>query len=754
MARGIVPELGFQIAEGLRTVRPTLTTMFTEPPSRGSCGSPMEPWIVIFDRTLRQCGGQLTGTTFWDVNHNGLLENSDTTIPSITVYLDLNNNGVLDGGEPSKVTDASGFYSFIVAPGSYTVRYQSTNTTWPAAIRSPSGDQTTPGSYSVSVASGQVVNSLDFGRDNSGIIGDTVFADLNNNGAQDVTDSGIQGVTVSLYSNPDNSAVLTTNSVFLSSQVTDASGKYLFVGLPDGLYLVTVNTNTNSLPSSFRSVPSYELDGTTNSVNKVGITNGATVTNIDFGYPIASAINYSVSGKVWNDQNTNGIQDTTSTNAYETNTFIGVTVTAQIDLNGDGVTDYTLTTTTGAQGAYSFTNIPGTSNVKIIVDTTTLPSPGYDQVFDVDNTLDNQTTITNLGANVTGRDFGYRGVIRVGNRVWLDNGAGGGTGNDGLQNGTEPGMTNVVVQVFAADPVWGTPYGSALATAITDTNGYYAFYLNAGDYVIVIPSTNFANATNVLFGKYSSGTSTGTFNGIDPDLDPTDKDDNGFNAINPASTGVYSAAFTLTVGGEPTGETDLGPGDSLATDNSANLTVDFGFTAVNPTAVKLAYVKGWWSGGQVTVEWKTITELNTLGFDLERVTANGRVRVNADLVPALNVERGGVYRVSEALARPAGTIHYILVEHETTGRQLEYGPFDVTVAPAATVTAVHMGDRAVDFQFAGDPGADYQIESTDDLVNGPWQPVGVFRSDPLGVIQFHQPVDGTEPVRFYRALRP
>ena len=62
MARGIVPELGFQIAEGWRTVRPTLTTMFTEPPSRGSCGSPMEPWIVIFDRTLRQCGGQLTGT--------------------------------------------------------------------------------------------------------------------------------------------------------------------------------------------------------------------------------------------------------------------------------------------------------------------------------------------------------------------------------------------------------------------------------------------------------------------------------------------------------------------------------------------------------------------------------------------------------------------------------------------------------------------------------------------------------------------
>ncbi|HTH46137.1 MAG TPA: SdrD B-like domain-containing protein, partial [Candidatus Limnocylindria bacterium] len=551
--------------------------------------------------------------------------------------------------------------------------------------------------------------------------------------------------------NADGSAAANGDEVFIQSAVTDASGKYLFVGLPDGNYLVTVNTAANSLPASFSSTTTYEQDGSHNSQNAATISGGNAVLDRDFGYPLAASLKYSVSGKVWNDQNANGSQDAN----YETNTFVGVTVTAQIDLNGDGAADYTLTTTTGAQGGYSFTNIPGGSNVQIIVDTTTLPSPGYTQVDDPDATKDNQTSITNLGSNVTGRDFGYQGVIRLGNRVWLDNGAGvGGTNNDGLQNGTEPGISNVVVQVYSADPVWGTPTGSALATTTTDTNGYYAFYLNAGDYVIVIPSTNFANATNVLFGLYSSGTSSGTFNGIDPDLNPTDKDDNGFNAVNPASSGVYSAAFTLAVGTAPTGETDLGPGDSLATDNSANLTVDFGFTTASPTAVTLAYVKGWWSAGQVTVEWKTVTEMNTLGFDLERLTINGWVRVNQDLVPALNVEKGGVYRVNDPMGRPSGTIRYLLVEHETTGKRIEYGPFDVTADPAATVVSMQFVDRALDFQFQGDPATDYQVESTDDLVKGNWQPVGVFRSDPLGMISFHQPVEGSEPVRFYRAVRP
>ncbi len=350
--------------------------------------------------------------------------------------------------------------------------------------------------------------------------------------------------------------------------------------------------------------------------------------------------------------------------------------------------------------------------------------------------------------------------MRLGNRVWLDNGAGGGTPNDGIINGTEAGINGVTVQIFAADAA-GNPTGSVLQTTTTANNGssvpgYYAFNVAPGDYVVVIPAAgNFVSGGQPLFGLFSSGTApTVCCNGIDPDTTPTDSDDNGFNAINPAGTGVRSAAVTLAVGTEPTGETDLGSGDSAYTDNNANLTVDFGFVSTAPTAVKLGYVKGWWAGGQVTVEWETVSELNTLGFDLYRLDGGDRIRVNADLVAALNVERGGVYRVTEAMGKPTGPLKYLLVELETTGKQIEYGPFTVAVQSGAPVSSVDFKGGALEFRFSGDPGATYQVESTEDMVHGRWTPVGTATADADGVLLFRQPIGGSEPVRFYRALKP
>jgi hypothetical protein len=363
------------------------------------------------------------------------------------------------------------------------------------------------------------------------------------------------------------------------------------------------------------------------------------------------------------------------------------------------------------------------------------------------------------GTAVTGEIEDYRisvvAAVRLGNKVWED------TDNDGVMDaGTESiggGINGVGVTVYAADPTFGTPTGFPLSSLNTvangATNGFYGFNLPPGDYVVVIPATNFASGAP-LVGRYSSGTSTGTFNGIDPDTTATDRDDNGFNAINPASTGVRSPAVTLSAAGEPTGETDLGTGEPVVTDNSSNLTVDFGFTTSTPTAIKLGYVKGWWQDGQVTVEWETVSELNTLGFDLYRLDPAGRVRVNTDLVVALNVERGGVYRVKEPLARPVAPIRYLLVEQETTGRRIDYGPFEITVTPAARVAGVQLVAGTLELQFAGDPGVEYVIETTDDVVHGRWVPLGRFTADAEGWFRHRQPLPETGPHGFFRALRP
>ncbi|MEI8243463.1 MAG: SdrD B-like domain-containing protein, partial [bacterium] len=84
-------------------------------------------------------------------------------------------------------------------------------------------------------------------------------------------------------------------------------------------------------------------------------------------------------------------------------------------------------------------------------------------------------------------DFGFTPTFSIGNRVFNDNGQGsGGVTNDGVLNGTEPGITNVLVKLFAADGS-GTPTGSALASTNTDASGYYRFdTLAAGTFVVVV----------------------------------------------------------------------------------------------------------------------------------------------------------------------------------------------------------------------------------------------------------------------------
>jgi protocatechuate 3,4-dioxygenase beta subunit len=65
----------------------------------------------------------------------------------------------------------------------------------------------------------------------------------------------------------------------------------------------------------------------------------------------------------------------------------------------------------------------------------------------------------------------------LGNKVWLDEGAGGGTPKDGIQNGTEPGVAGVPVNLYqnGADGLPGTADDVLVASTITDAYGNYLF---------------------------------------------------------------------------------------------------------------------------------------------------------------------------------------------------------------------------------------------------------------------------------------
>jgi hypothetical protein len=180
-----------------------------------------------------------------------------------------------------------------------------------------------------------------------------------------------------------------------------------------------------------------------------------------------------------------------------------------------------------------------------------------------DSYLGNFAPVLKLAGAV---DEGYS----VGNRVWLDNGVVGGTANNGIQDGGEPGIDGVTVQLLDGNFV--------VATAITSNGGYYRFdKVAAGDnYKITIPASNFAS-TGPLYNLLSStgNVATGT--------NTTDKVDNGVDNASPATNGISTPIFTVGPTTMPTNEPDLGVGPNPPTghgpagDTFDNLTIDLGF---------------------------------------------------------------------------------------------------------------------------------------------------------------------------------
>ena len=106
----------------------------------------------------------LSGVVTNDLNSNGQGDTGEVGIPNAIVYLDLNNDAQLGLGEPAQVTGNNGAYSFVVRPGTYTVR-QATIAGWQPTAPSA-------GFYTVSGVAGQTIANLFFGNSASTDFGD------------------------------------------------------------------------------------------------------------------------------------------------------------------------------------------------------------------------------------------------------------------------------------------------------------------------------------------------------------------------------------------------------------------------------------------------------------------------------------------------------------------------------------------------------------------------------------------------------
>ena len=338
----------------------------------------------------------------------------------------------------------------------------------------------------------------------------------------------------------------------------------------------------------------------------------------------------------------------------------------------------------------------------------------------------------------------------IGNRVFYDNGAGGGTANNGIQDGAEPGIANVVLKLYAADGS-GNPTGSVLATTNTDANGYYRFDgLPAGTYVVVVDVMGSAAALNGMVTSIGWSTNL-TLAG--------DLHDHGQDAVMGASSvlpgGIVSVPVQVGIGLQPTNEAVSGFGagaNGPGGDASDNLTVDFGFYSPSPTAAVLAWLGAYVdTNGQVWVTWQTLSEDKLLYFDVLRTAPSSPVAtdVTPDWVDSFGGQDSGyLYQVPDPTVELPGKYTYCLVGWNSDGSTDVLATATVTLAREASlnvirITGIQPQSNGILVQWVGGQPP-YALETR----TGPgtqWIPVGPAQP---GETQALVPV--TNPSGFFR----
>ncbi|MEZ4708310.1 MAG: SdrD B-like domain-containing protein [Caldilineaceae bacterium] len=156
--------------------------------------------------------------------------------------------------------------------------------------------------------------------------------------------------------------------------------------------------------------------------------------------------------------------------------------------------------------------------------------------------------------------------VAIGNIVWIDDGAGGGTADNGILDGTEAGTDGVALELYRCGVQ--ASVGNPVTSTITAGGGFYQFdALVQGAYYVHIAAANFAAGQPLASYVSSAG------QGAD-ELSDQNADENGGDTL--AVLGISSNCFDLQPNSEATAEDQTNYTGQLDDDN-INFTADFGF---------------------------------------------------------------------------------------------------------------------------------------------------------------------------------
>jgi SdrD B-like domain len=398
--------------------------------------------------------GSLGDRVWIDANSNSLQDVGELGMTNIPVTLKDSGGVVL----ATTTTDAAGEYRFTgLSARTYIVEVSVPTNAVPTFDADGAG---TAHVATVALAIGEDRTDVDFGyfipaAPLLGKIGNRVWIDANENGAQDVGEVGLTNAVVTLHNGL---------GTLVGTVTVGATGTYEFTGLEADTYTVTV-----SPPADYTAT--FDLDGlsTLNSA-EVFLAAGDERDDVDFGYVYVppDPMTGRVGDRVWSDVNGNGLAEISEP---------GLT-NLVVELRSSGGTLLAVTTTTN-NGAYLFTGLAaGSYSVRVF------PPSGFTPTTDADGTSTPNVAAVTLapGEERLDIDFGYcpPAPATIGDRVWIDR------NSNGVQESSEVGLTNIVV-------VLRNGFGTPIGTNLTGANGRYLFTnLTAGTYTVVVtPPANY-----------------------------------------------------------------------------------------------------------------------------------------------------------------------------------------------------------------------------------------------------------------------
>ena len=455
------------------------------------------------------------GDKVWmDVNRDGIQDADEPAMPGVTVTLTrADGSAVTDAsGNPvaAVTTDANGQYKFEnLLPGDYKVTF--TNPAGYEATVSDAGDDRGADSNgteaAVSLTQGQDDATVDYGLVGTGVIGDQLFVDVNQNGgsAPDAGDKPLAGVKVTLTWTGPGGITRTYETT------TDAEGKYKFENLLPGEYKVSVDPETLLKAEPLLDVLTHSPAGDVDAKKVVSEDAKADKDKL------AQAFNLNTSVTLTGENNSNldqdwgfGISadtailkaitdpDEQAQESFEFTPGQRVTYTLTLTNNGPGVATGVKASDqlpagvafVSAQGDGSYDSATGVWDLS---DATLAKGDVKTITITVDITGEGAGTLVTNVARITHQDqagddptnnessASFKGGYNLGGTIYRDSDASYSKGDD------EQRFKGVTVALLGED---GTPVLDAEGkpmTAVTDENGAYQFVgLGRGSYRVVI----------------------------------------------------------------------------------------------------------------------------------------------------------------------------------------------------------------------------------------------------------------------------